>query len=280
MAAAHGQHLIFRQAVLAILPHAAANDGITPPRNRGLYPVAAQWHCPLHNGKVALVGRGSQQRCGKGVLGAEHKTAGVFVNAVDRAENAGAPLLLHMVQPAVGQRAIRVVQRGVYGDARRLVEHCGKFIFIGDGKRYRLRRHRCVMFRWQRKGNTLPGVHRLVGVQGGIIGKKAAAVVLDGLDQPCRDALHSQEQPQLAALVLRRHSISQNGHSAALLKAYMRLLYHKTRCDANPNVWQCAGRKTAAQQRKRLSCRKAVCVIFMIAAILPRVPARVSGIAR
>ena len=46
VATAQGQHLIFRQAVLAVLPHAAANDGITPPRNRGLYPAAAQWHCP------------------------------------------------------------------------------------------------------------------------------------------------------------------------------------------------------------------------------------------
>ena len=65
------------------------------------------------------------------------------------------------------------------------------------------------MFRWQRKGNTLPGVDRLVGVQGGIIGKKAAAVVLDGLAvTPCIRRNSPSLQPSFSGGTVYRKTVT------------------------------------------------------------------------
>ena len=89
------------------------------------------------------------------------------------------------------------------------------------------------------------GSRRAQGADGAVIGKKAVPVILDGFDQPGRNSLHPQKEPQPAAIVFRRHGIAQNGHSAALLKAYLRVLYHKTAPYANPNVWNGARKKSA-----------------------------------
>ena len=152
------------------------------------------------------------------------------------------------VQPAVGQRAVRVIQCGVYGNAGRLVQHGGKRILIGDGKQHRLRYNACLPLGREREADTLAGMHRLVRADGAVIGKKAVSVILDGFDQPGRDPLHPQKKSQSAAIVFRRHGIAQNGHSAALLKAYLRVLYHKTAPYANPNVWNGARKKSAHQK--------------------------------
>ena len=250
-----GQHRVLGQAVLAVRAHATANDGVTAPRDGRFDPARPQRHCTLHNRKVALVGRPGQQRCGKGVFRAQHQAACVFVNAVYRAEDAAFPPLPQVVQPAVGQCAVRVVQRGVHGNARGLVEYRSKIVLIGDGKRHGLRGHTRLLLGRERKADALPGVYRLIRADGLIVSVKAVTVIFDRLDQSCRNTLHAQEQPQLAALVFRRHGITQNGHSTALLKAYMRVLYHKTPCDANPNVWQ----KGTLQQQTALPEESRLC---------------------
>ena len=93
---------------------------------------------------------------------------------------------------------------------------------------------------------------------GAVIGKKAVPVILYGFDQPGRNPLHPQKKSQSAAIVFRRHGIAQNGHSAALLKAYLRVLYHKTTPYANPNVWNGA-RKKSAQQKTALPQESCPC---------------------
>ena len=221
VAVADSQHGIFRQAVLAVLPHAAANNGIPAAGNGRFHPAGPQGQRALHNGKVAFMGAGSQQRRGKGVLRAEHQTACVFINAIDRTKNAGSALRLQIVQPAVGQCSIRIVQRGVHGNARGLIQYGGKFILIGNGKRNRLWRDGGFLLRRQCKVDALAGVNRLIGAHRPAVGKKAVTIVFDGLDKPRCDALRAQEKPQPAAILFRRHGISQNGHSAALLKAHM-----------------------------------------------------------
>ena len=121
-----------------------------------------------------------------------------------------------MVQPAVGQGAVRVIQRGMYSDTGGLFQHGGELVLVGNGKRDGLRRDAGGRFRRQCKGDLLAGMHRLVGVERGSIGEKAIAIIFDGFDQGGGDALCAQEDPQPLTVRLGRDDITQNGQKQAL----------------------------------------------------------------
>ena len=94
MGSAGGQHGVFRHAGLAVFPYTAANDGIAAARNRDVNAARPNGQRAFHQGKITLLCSLGEFRRGKGILRTQHKAAGVFINAVDRAEHAGLALLL------------------------------------------------------------------------------------------------------------------------------------------------------------------------------------------
>ena len=196
MPRADSQYGIFCQAVFAVHPHAAADDGITTARNGGFDFTGTQRQAALHDGKIAFLGTVSQKWCGKSVLRTKDQTTGVFVDAVDRAKYTNPALLLQIIQPAIGKRAVRVIQGGMYSDTGGLFQHSGKLVLVRNSKRDRLRRNTGRRLRRQSKGNLLAGMHGPIGMEGGSIGKEAIAIVFNGFDQTGGDTLRAQEDPQ------------------------------------------------------------------------------------
>ena len=88
MGSASGQYGVFRHAGLAVFPYTAANDGIAAARNRDVNAARPNGQWAFHQGKITLLCSLGEFRRGKGILRTQHKAAGVFINAVDRAEYA------------------------------------------------------------------------------------------------------------------------------------------------------------------------------------------------
>lgn len=101
MGSAGGQHGVFRHAGLAVFPYTAANDGIAAARNRDVNAARPNGQRAFHQGKITLLCSLGEFRRGKGILRTQHKAAGVFINAVDRAEYAILAAAFQAVQPAV-----------------------------------------------------------------------------------------------------------------------------------------------------------------------------------
>ena len=139
-----------------------------------------------------------------GVLRRQHETAGVLVDPVHRAEDRAVPPLGRPCCIAVRQRAQRVVQGGVHGEAGRLFQHEGKGILIDDVHRDAALRRNALPLRRQLEGDDLPGLDPAVGQNGDAVGKKAAAPELHSPGKVGRDAAPAQKAAQQRPIRLGR----------------------------------------------------------------------------
>ena len=107
----------------------------------------------------------------------------------------------------------------MHGNARRLVQHGGKRILVGDVQRDILRHHIGLRLRRQHKADRLPGAHNMVRMYRGSVAEKAPAVILDRLDQPGGQALCAQKKVQALRRHTGRQGVFQLGHKRPLFCA-------------------------------------------------------------
>ena len=224
MAAGRGQRPQLCEAGLAVLTHTPADNCIAAARNRRIHRMRTGFDIPLSQGQIAFCSRCGQQRRGKRVLCQQHQPACVFIQPVHRAKHAGAALPGKAVQPPVRKRGVRIIESGVHGKTGGLIYHSGEVILIHRLKLDRLGFNRSGRLRRQCKGNALPGMNRLVGVQGASSAKKPLPWCLTALMQEALTPPRAQKHAKALAVCRRRHREAQPRQNAHPFPTHIRLL--------------------------------------------------------